>query len=216
MDLKRIILFLGVILLPFFVSGQDENWHLRLNKDGILVYTARTDRSDLESFKGVTVIESSLSSLVALLADVNHYSGWMYKTADARILEREGNGMYIYTVSEAPWPVKPRDNIHFSRLVQHPETREIMISIKAIPDYLPKNDHYVRIPDASGFWKLKPLGNGKVQVTYQMKTDSGGSIPAWLANLAVTQAPFQMLTNLRREIGQTTYRNAVIPGIEEL
>ncbi len=204
-----------VLITQVHALGQDEDWIFRLEKEGITVYTHKSENSDLESFKGSITIESSLSAIVALLQDIGNYNKWMYKTKEARLLKWEENTMYIYTVSEAPWPVSPRDNISFSRLVQNPDTKEVLISIKAIPDFLPKKQGYVRIPEALGSWRLVPLSGGKVQVSYQMKTDSGGSLPSWMANLAVTQAPLHMLKHLREEVKKPLYRDAKIKGLIE-
>jgi len=204
-----------IAMVQFHVQAQDENWKFRFEKEGVAVSTCKGGGSDLETFKGVVTIESSLSAVVALLQDVSNYSKWMYKTKEARLLKSEGNTLIIYMVSDAPWPVSPRDNINFSRLVQNPETKEVLISIKALPDYLPKKQGYVRIPEAIGSWRLVPLPGGKVQVMYQMKTESGGSLPTWLANMAVTQAPLHMLKNLREEVKKPLYSGASIKGLIE-
>ncbi|MNO08734.1 hypothetical protein D3C81_2315520 [compost metagenome] len=48
-----------------------------------------------------------------------------------------------------------------------------------------------------GLWKLVPKGAGEVEVTYQVHTEPGGSVPSWLANSFVVDAPFNTLKAMR-------------------
>jgi hypothetical protein len=206
-----LVFFSYYYIVPAFAS----NWEQKLDKEGIQVYTSKINGSSMDAFRGTMVVESSLSAIVALLQDYGRYPEWMFQTKEVKMLKREGNQVYVYFVSKAPWPVKSRDNVNVSIFEQNPETKEILISIKAVPDYMPPVAEYIRIPKAAGYWRLTPQGKGKVQLTYQMHSETGGSLPAWMSNLVVTQAPFQMLSNLREEIKKPRYRNAKIEYINE-
>ncbi|MGH8352275.1 MAG: START domain-containing protein, partial [Pseudomonas sp.] len=48
-----------------------------------------------------------------------------------------------------------------------------------------------------GLWKLVPMGGGEVEVTYQVHSEPGGSVPSWLANSFVVDAPYNTLAALR-------------------
>lgn len=212
--IKTLVLMILVCLSAHCLAKESE-WVKKLDKDGIIVYTSKVEGSELDAFRATVEVESSLSAIVALLRDYDHYPKWMYRTSSAKLLKKEGNQSFVYTVSEAPWPVKSRDNINSTRFVQNPDNKEILISIKAVPDFLPEKKEYIRIPEAVGYWKMTPTGRNKVSITYQMKTDSGGNLPAWLANMAVTQAPYQILSSLRDEIKKPKYRSAKIEGLVE-
>lgn len=47
-----------------------------------------------------------------------------------------------------------------------------------------------------GFWKLVPKGD-TTEVTYQVHTEPGGSVPAMVANKFVVDSPFNTLKQLR-------------------
>jgi hypothetical protein len=64
-------------------------------------------------------------------------------------------------------------------------------------EYLPLQQGFVRVSRVKGFWQLKPYEGG-VEVVYQVHSDPGGSVPAWLANSFVVDAPFNTLINLRK------------------
>ena len=42
-----------------------------------------------------------------------------------------------------------------------------------------------------------PKGDNLTEVTYQVHTEPGGSVPSWLANSFVVDAPFNTLSGLR-------------------
>ena len=64
-------------------------------------------------------------------------------------------------------------------------------------DYLPEEEGYVRVAKVEGLWKLTPKGPGQTEITYQVQTEPGGSVPSWLANSFVVDAPFNTLKGLR-------------------
>ena len=61
---------------------------------------------------------------------------------------------------------------------------------------------YVRVPDFGGFWKLHPLPEGWVEVTYQVYGDPGGWIPVWLANRAAAVSVQNTLVNMKAVVGR--------------
>jgi hypothetical protein len=205
------------IFLAFLASvtlwAQTENWKLRTNKNGIKVYTQKVEGSSFEAFKGETVLNCKLTTAVAVLRDIPSYPQWIYMTDTALVLKTEGNEMYLYSVSKAPWPVSKRDVPYLSRMDQNPDTREVLISLTAVPDYIPPKPGMVRIPKANGFWKLTPIEADKVKVAYQMHSETGGSIPAWLSNMAATDAPYNILLKLHERVLLEKYRTASPEGI---
>ena len=48
-----------------------------------------------------------------------------------------------------------------------------------------------------GFWSLTPR-EGEIEVIYEVHSEPGGSVPAWLANSFVVDAPFNTLQGLRQ------------------
>jgi hypothetical protein len=66
-----------------------------------------------------------------------------------------------------------------------------------VPTYLPEEKGYVRVAQVEGFWKLVPKGADQTEVTYQVHTEPGGSVPSWLANKFVVEAPFNTLKALK-------------------
>jgi len=66
-----------------------------------------------------------------------------------------------------------------------------------VPTYLPEEKGYVRVAQVDGFWTLVHKADGMTEVTYQVHTEPGGSVPSWLANKFVVDAPFNTLKALK-------------------
>ena len=62
----------------------------------------------------------------------------------------------------------------------------------------PEQPRLVRVSKFEGFWQMRPVGEGQVEVIYQAHTEPGGSLPAWLANSFVVDVPLHTLLALRR------------------
>ncbi len=82
---------------------------------------------------------------------------------------------------------------------QDAKTNEVTISMKDHQRYFPEQHHRVRVTKFEGFWKLKPTGNGKVEIVLQMHVEPGGKIPSWISNLAVKVFLELVLNNQMRQ-----------------
>ncbi|MNT73268.1 hypothetical protein D3C72_2119520 [compost metagenome] len=68
--------------------------------------------------------------------------------------------------------------------------------LEGVPKYLPEEKGFVRVAKVDGFWKLQPKDGG-TEVTYQVHTEPGGSVPSMVANKFVVDAPFNTLKALK-------------------
>ena len=72
-----------------------------------------------------------------------------------------------------------------------------------------------RVPLLKSTWTLIPLKEGKVDITYHLRVDPGGIIPAWLVNLTLTIGPYNTMLRLKKEVAEDKYKNARFPYIYE-
>ena len=78
-----------------------------------------------------------------------------------------------------------------------PYTWVLVRSLKGVPDYIPEVQGEIRVPELAGLWKLSPRGDGRTEGIYEMRGEPGGSVPSWLANSFVVDAPLETLRTLR-------------------
>ena len=191
-------------------------WSLSKNKTGIQVYTRPDPSSPLDEFKGVTELTARLSSLVALVRDTDNTKKWMHRSGGTQVLERVNSSEQILrTITLSPWPVSDRDVVLRATQQQHLDTLTITISLQSIDGHSEKRRGYVRMPSLVGKWVFQPLKEGVVRVSYQVRANPGGSIPAWLAGDSSIDMPFQTLKNMRAMLEEPAYADATVEAVIE-
>src|SRR3954447_21774352 len=99
-----------LILLPLFFLSNGEEWKLKKNENGIEVYTRYAENSPLKEVRVVTVMQSSLAAIVALLLDIKNYPHWIYACSEASTLNViNDHDEHHYQVTRLPWPLSNRD-----------------------------------------------------------------------------------------------------------
>ncbi len=215
-----------VIVAVFAVNAPvradtEPGWTLEIDDHPhqIQVYTREIPAGRTE-FRGVTRLKTSLSSLVALLKDVERLPQWAYRTTLAmRIAKLSEREAIVYSVAGLSWPFQDRDVIMRTRLTQNPVTLAVRVDGEAVPDYLPPDPNYVRVPFLKSSWSFSPVGDGLVEVEFRGYGDAGGSLSSgllsWFTQQVVSEAPHQSLIGLRRMIRQARYQRATSSIIRE-
>ena len=111
----RTILYISTLTLIFFslqVYSQNSEWGIEKNKNGIRVYTRKTDASPIKEFKAITMIDASFKTLVKILDDSDNYSNWIANCDFSKTLKKVSDGERIdYAKIKVPWPLSDRDMI---------------------------------------------------------------------------------------------------------
>ncbi|MNZ60189.1 START domain protein [compost metagenome] len=152
--------------------------------------------SKYKSFRGVIDIKADVQTLNDLQENLRVACKWLYACKELRLLKNDGDDTWVYMTLDLPWPVIPRDMvIHVN--TQRSADGVLIRNLNAVPGYLPPVQGQVRVPELIGQWKMAPRSNGTTEVTYQMRGDPGGSVPPWLSNSFVVDAPMETLRTLR-------------------
>ncbi|MEK1907243.1 MAG: START domain-containing protein [Pseudomonas sp.] len=173
-----------------------EDWTLAKDEDGIRVYLSAVPGSKYKAYRGVTMIKADIAKLRALQEDVQGSCAWIHACAEQSLLKHEGNESWVYTRFEMPWPVTARDSILHVVTTENPDG-SMLRKMDGQPQYLPVDKDYVRVASLEGAWTFVPKAAGEVEVTYQVHTEPGGSVPSLLANSFVVDAPFKTLSAMR-------------------
>ncbi|MDH4561010.1 START domain-containing protein [Pseudomonas sp. BN411] len=176
---------------------QAEDWKLAKDEDGIKVFLSEVPGSKYKAYRGVVTMKADMATLRALQEDVVGSCTWIHECKEQKLLKSEGAQSWTYTRFNTPWPVTPRDSVlHVTSEIG--ADGSVTRVLEGVPKYLPEADGFVRVTEVQGFWKLAPKGTGEVEVTYQVHTEPGGSVPSWLANSFVVDAPFNTLKAMRQ------------------
>lgn len=204
------------LLLLAATASLAEEWKLERDRDGVTVHTRRVEGIAFKEYKGATRVDARLSTLIAVFNDIEASTEWVDKCERMELVERVSPTETItYAYTPAPWPVKDRDAVVRSIIVQDPETKIVTITQRATPDHLPRERKAVRVERIESQWTFKPMEDGAVELTYQVLTDPGGGLPAWLVNAVSVSQPFNTVKGMREMAAREKYRDATYDYISE-
>ncbi|UFH51657.1 START domain-containing protein [Pseudomonas sp. KNUC1026] len=183
----------GITCCPL---AQAEDWQVAKQADGITVSLAEVPNSTFKAYRGVTLIHASVARIRALQEDLTGACKWIHECKLQKLLKHQGNEAWTYGQFDTPWPVTPRDSV-LHVITQEGSDGSLTRTLEGVPGYVPEEKGFVRVTEVKGFWKLVPKGADNTEVTYQVHTEPGGSVPAWVANKFVVDAPFNTLKGLK-------------------
>lgn len=196
-SLHRIAVVCGLTVLMAAVA-QAEDWKVAKDEGGINISLSEVAGSKYKAYRGVTTIKASVAKLRGLQEDVVGACTWIHECKSQKLLKHDGANTWTYTQFNTPWPVTPRDSVLLV-ISEQGADGTLMRTLKGEPAYIPEEKGFVRVTQVEGFWKFVPKGADQTEVTYQVHTEPGGSVPSWLANKFVVDAPFNTLKALKEK-----------------
>ena len=88
--------------------------------------------------------------------------------------------------------VKDRDVTLRATRTLFPETGEYEVTSIAVPEGPSESPDYVRVRMNESHWRLVPNAGGTA-VTYTIRTDPGGLVPAWIVNTVQARATAKLI-----------------------
>src|SRR6266480_7062270 len=214
---KREILFaLSVIIPGAFLSHAEESLHSVDPNDGwkfasksndVTIYSRVRSGSPLKEFKAVGGIDASTGAVHAVIDDFENYPGFMPYTVECRLIKRESDSIvgyqrlspkicedrdYTLRVWKKSWP-GPDGLTYFSRW--EPANELGPAEKKGV----------IRVKICDGAWLLEPDGPEKTRATYSVYTDTGGLIPAFIANPASRMGISKLFEAVRKQVKDPKY-----------
>ncbi len=194
-SLHRVAMVCGLSVL-MVGAAHAEDWKVAKNEDGIKVSLSEVPGSQYKAYQGVTTIKAPMAKVLGLQEDAAAACAWIHECKSQKLLKHEGDQSWTYTQFNTPWPVTPRDSVLLVTTVKGNDG-SLTRNLKGLPTYIPEEKGFVRVAQVEGFWKMVPKGDNVTEVTYQVHTEPGGSVPSWLANKFVVDAPFNTLKALK-------------------
>jgi hypothetical protein len=212
---KKITLIL-LLFITLTTANADEPWALSTTKEGIKVYTRHVPNSKIKAIKVECSLNATPAQLVAVLMDIKGSIDWVYHTKSVNLIKQVSpSELYYYSEVNIPWPVHNRDFIAHIKVTQDPVTKVITVDAPCLADMVPVKDGIVRIEHSVGKWIITPTDNGQVKVEYTLHLDAGGSVPAWLLNMFITQGPTESFIKLKAQLQKPAYKNVKLAYIAD-
>jgi START domain len=191
-----------ILLLLLSLGGQSQDkWKLRLDEQGIRVFTSELDTIQYRKVRIQMQVNGTIENFKKVFFDVNRHKSWVYKCDVSYLLRRiSENELYYYSQLDVPWPASNRDMIVRILWKEDRKTGNVQIEGNGYPQFIPPKKDFVRIPLQIAEWNIRPVSAGKIQVEYQILVDPGGNVPAWILNLFIAKAPYETFRNLRKQV----------------
>jgi Polyketide cyclase / dehydrase and lipid transport len=190
--------------LPFSTS---EGWTLSSGSKGITLYSRLRPGSSLKEFKSVGEIDAPARAVHNVIDDIEAYTSFMPYAAECRLIKREADSIITYQrlspkicsdrdytlrVRETSW-AGPGGLVYLNRW--EPANEFGPAEKKGV----------VRVKLCEGGWLLEPEDATKTRATYTVYTDSGGAIPAFIANRASEIAIRRLFVAVRKQVKDPKY-----------
>jgi len=210
---KAIVLAMLMLAAPTWAADWELN-HEGTQRGEVTTYVREVSDSPVKAFKGVVELQTSATSVLAVLTAVDTFPEWIFQSQGAERLsmaEKERIHMRFNGI----WPVADRDVVLANTLTQTADG-EIHLHSENAEGFKDKQQGFVRIPALDNQFVITPLADGWVRVKFETFVDPGGNVPVWLANLVSTRAPLVTLEGLKEQLQQPRFANATredLPGL---
>jgi Polyketide cyclase / dehydrase and lipid transport len=208
------LVLMGAASLSLFAAeatqpaNPNDGWKLIKEGGGISLYSRARAGTAFKEFKALGEIEASTRAVHNVLDDLENYSSFMPYTVECRLIKREGDSMYSYQ-RLSPKIVCDRDYTLRVRETSWP----VQGGMVYLSEWQPANEFgpgekpgVLRVKLDEGSWLLEPSGADKTRATYLIYTDSGGKLPAFVANFASQIGISKLFAAIRKQAKEAKYQ----------
>ncbi|MGZ5552746.1 MAG: START domain-containing protein [Chthoniobacterales bacterium] len=195
------------LFLVTLARAEDDSWKEESNNKGVVIHSRLREGSAIKEFRGVGLIEASPDIVFAVIDDGESYARFMPYTAEVRVLKREKNSAVMYQRLTLPL-ISDRD---YTIVAKHETSSGANGPIHhmhwtAANDLGPApKSGIVRVNLCEGSWLLEPSGSNATRATYLIYTDSGGALPAFIANNGSRIAIRKLFEAVRKQVKDPKY-----------
>jgi len=188
-------------------TNVEDGWKLAIETRDVAVYSRPHTDSRLKEFRAIGPIDAPTYAVHAVIDDFENYPKFMPYTTECRLIKRDGDSIvgyqrlspkicadrdYTLRVWKNSWPA-PDGLVFASHWAPANELGP------------PEKKGVVRVKICEGGWLLEPDGAIKTRATYSVYTDSGGMIPAFIANRASQTGISRLFAAVRKQVKDPRY-----------
>lgn len=219
--MRVILIYLTILIVGLFSTispalGEDlyGEWKEITELDGIIGYARSTSESSVYEIKAIGKVEAPVAVVEAVLRDEAAKPEYTYMCTEGSRVDIPGlkstkDTYYSYHKVGMPWPFYDRDLVAKVEVRVDEATGALLIDIQSITTDFGTDDGYVvRAPMTRAKWILTPISANETEVLYQILTDPGGYLPAFLVNMFSSDMGVSTIAELRKMVKKDKYKNA--------
>ena len=184
-----------------------DGWKIAAKMKDVTIYSRPHPASHLKEFSAVGPIDATTRAVHAVIDDFENYPRFMPFIVESRVVKREGDSVigyqrfspkicadrdYTLRVWKTSWPAS-----------DGPVFRSQWTSANEFGP--PEKRGVVRVKVCNGTWLLEPDSAIRTRATYSVFTDTGGLIPAFLANYASQSGISRLFEAVRKQVKDPKY-----------
>ena len=189
-------------------TNPNDGWRFVKDSSGVSLYSRTRAGTALKEFKAVGEIDAPTRAVHNVIDDIDGYPSFMPYTMECRLIKRDGDSFLTYQ-RLSPKIVGDRD---FTLRI-HKKSWPGQDGLVYLNEWEPANEFgpsekpgVLRVKRNEGSWLLEPAGATKTRATYFIYTDSGGKLPAFLANVASEIGIKKVFAAVRKQVKDPKYR----------
>jgi hypothetical protein len=185
----------------------DEGWKLNSQGKDVAIYSRPHAGSGLKEFRAIGSIDAPTFAVHSVIDDFENYPRFMPYMAECRLIKRQGDSVVGYQ-RLSPKICADRDYTLrvWKKSWPGPDGFTYLDQWKSANDLGPaEKKGVVRVKICDGEWLLEPDGAIKTRATYAVYTDTGGVIPAFIANRASRMGIGKLFEAVRKQVKNPKY-----------
>jgi hypothetical protein len=194
--MKPTLFVVGILLTTVSCYAQD--WVLSKNKNGIQVYTKKSENSPIKAFRVVTTVQDGIDEILKVLCDASSYASWYDHCKKSEVISKEGERTIYYVEMSMPFPFDNRDVV-YEMTVRQNET-SVEIRYQALKGIKEEENGLVRMGYAKGSWIVSSTDGAKTTIEHEFEGDPEGNVPSGIVNLFIEQGPLNTIERLKEYI----------------
>ena len=186
------------------LAHADDGWKPVGERDGITVEYRPVEGARVREVRATTHSSLPPAAIMKTLWRHEEYVQFVPYLKRLDILHEDADTKLLYEQLSVP-VVKDRDvTVRVTRRLA-PGTGTYEMTSEATPDEGPPvRPDYVRVRTSRSLWRLVPAATGGTDVSYALRTDAGGLVPVWMANLAQKDATAKFVRAMLERAGRNT------------
>jgi ribosome-associated toxin RatA of RatAB toxin-antitoxin module len=186
----------GIVAFVLFAGvgkAGDAEWERLGERDGIAIESRDTGDSPVRELRLTARSAVPPAAIMATIWRHDEYIQFLPYLKRLDVLRDEGDTKLVYEQIRVP-VVKDRDlTVRVTRSVSA-DTGTYEITSVAVPDEgPPETRDHVRVRMSAARWRLAPATDGGTDVTYTIRGDAGGRLPAWIVDAVDKDAAVKIL-----------------------
>ena len=192
-------------LLSFLLSFADScgvkanQWEKVKEKDGIEVFQKKV--GDHLAFRGVGTLSGTTNKFLMVLHDPSTWPRWVENLKAGKLIQEKSESHFIFhQVIGTPFPMKDREAV-FQSIVSRKNSSTTLVEMKSVNHpAVKRSEECIRVEIIYSRYQIEELGKGKIRVSFENLSHSGGTVPKFLSNWAAQSYPVSLLRGIEREL----------------